>query len=198
MDDGVTACIHDNQFYMTTTTGGAARVLDWLERWHQIEWPELDVWLTSVTDHWATIAVVGPESRQILQSLCDDIDFSRDAFKFMEWRAGTVAGIAARVFRISFSGELAYEINVAAGYGRHIWEAVMAAGAVPYGTETMHVLRAEKASSSSAKTPTPPKPRLTSACVGGESKKTLQLPRPALTRAQRHRARRPQTTRWPA
>ena len=63
MDDGVTACIHDNQFYMTTTTGGAARVLDWLERWHQIEWPELDVWLTSVTDHWATIAVVGPESR---------------------------------------------------------------------------------------------------------------------------------------
>ena len=144
MDDGVTACIHDNQFYMTTTTGGAARVLDWLERWHQIEWPELDVWLTSVTDHWATIAVVGPESRQILQSLCDDIDFSRDAFKFMEWRAGTVAGIAARVFRISFSGELAYEINVAAGYGRHIWEAVMAAGATPYGTETMHVLRAEK------------------------------------------------------
>ena len=111
MDDGVTACIHDNQFYMTTTTGGAARVLDWLERWHQIEWPELDVWLTSVTDHWATIAVVGPESRQILQSLCDDIDFSRDAFKFMEWRAGTVAGIAARVFRISFSGELAYEIK---------------------------------------------------------------------------------------
>ena len=144
MDDGVTACIHDNQFYMTTTTGGAARVLDWLERWHQIEWPELDVWLTSVTDHWATIAVVGPESRQILQSLCDDIDFSRDAFKFMEWRAGTVAGIPARVFRISFSGELAYEINVAAGYGRHIWEAVMAAGATPYGTETMHVLRAEK------------------------------------------------------
>jgi sarcosine oxidase subunit alpha len=148
MDDGVTACIHDTQFHMTTTTGGAARVLNWLERWHQTEWPELRVWLTSVTDHWSTVAVVGPKARQLLGQLCSDIDLGAEAFKFMDWRSGTVAGVAARVFRISFSGEVSYEINVESGYGRHVWDAVMAAGATlgvaAYGTETMHVLRAEK------------------------------------------------------
>ncbi len=148
MDDGVTACIHDTQFYMTTTTGGAARVLTWLERWHQTEWPELRVWMTSVTDHWSTVAVVGPKARELMASLCSDIDLGAEAFKFMDWRAGTVAGVAARVFRISFSGEVSFEINVESGFGRHVWDAVMAAGAplgvTAYGTETMHVLRAEK------------------------------------------------------
>ncbi|MDR7150597.1 sarcosine oxidase subunit alpha [Hydrogenophaga palleronii] len=148
MDDGVTACIEQNQFYMTTTTGGAARVLNWLERWHQTEWPELKVWMTSVTDHWSTIALVGPKSRAVLAKLCTDIDLSPDNFKFMDWRAGTVGGLPVRVFRISFSGELSYELNVESGYGRALWEMVMAAGAefdiTPYGTETMHVLRAEK------------------------------------------------------
>ncbi len=147
-DDGVTACIADDHFLMTTTTGGAARVLTWLEKWHQTEWPELDVYMTSVTDHWATAAVVGPKSRQVLAKLCTDIDLSPAAFKFMDWREATVAGVAARVFRISFSGELAFEVNVDASYGHHVWEALMAAGRefgiTPYGTETMHVLRAEK------------------------------------------------------
>ena len=148
MDDGVTACISDTHFLMTTTTGGAARVMGWLEKWHQTEWPELEVYMTSVTDHWATAAVVGPKSREVLAKLCSDIDLSKDAFKFMDWRDGTVAGVPARVFRISFSGELAYEINVDASYGNGVWEALMSAGAefdiTPYGTETMHVLRAEK------------------------------------------------------
>ena len=148
MDDGVTACISDTHFLMTTTTGGAARVLTWLEKWHQTEWPELEIYLTSVTDHWATSAIVGPKSREVLAKLCSDIDLSKDAFKFMDWRDGTVAGLPARVFRISFSGELAYEVNVDASYGHYIWEAIMAAGEAfditPYGTETMHVLRAEK------------------------------------------------------
>ncbi|HET9977516.1 MAG TPA: sarcosine oxidase subunit alpha family protein [Burkholderiaceae bacterium] len=148
MDDGVTACIGDTQFHMTTTTGGAARVMNWLERWHQTEWPELKVWLTSVTDHWSAIAVVGPKARDVMRALCSDIDFAPEAFKFMDWRSGTVAGVPARVFRISFSGEVSYEINVESGYGRHVWDAVIAAGApfdiAPYGTETMHVLRAEK------------------------------------------------------
>ena len=148
MDDGVTACITDTHFLMTTTTGGAARVMTWLEKWHQTEWPELEVYMTSVTDHWATSAVVGPKSRDVLQKLCTDIDFSKDAFKFMDWRDGTVAGVSARVFRISFSGELAYEVNVDASYGETMWEALMEAGKefdiTPYGTETMHVLRAEK------------------------------------------------------
>jgi sarcosine oxidase subunit alpha len=133
---------------MTTTSGGAAKVMNWLEKWHQTEWPELEVYMTSVTDHWTTAALVGPKSREVLAKLCTDIDLSKDNFKFMDWRDGTVAGVPARVFRISFSGELAYEINVDASYGNGVWEALMSAGApfdiTPYGTETMHVLRAEK------------------------------------------------------
>ncbi len=148
MDDGVTACLSDQHFMMTTTTGGAARVMSWLERWLQTEWPDLKVYLTSVTDHWATSAVVGPNSRAVLEKLCTDIDLSPDAFKFMDCRIGTVAGLPARVFRISFSGELAYEVNVDASYGHYMWESLMKAGEefniTPYGTETMHVLRAEK------------------------------------------------------
>ncbi len=148
MDDGVTSCIADDHFLMTTTTGGAARVMSWLEQWHQTEWPDLDVYMTSVTDHWATAALVGPKSRQVLEKICSDIHLTTGAFKFMDWRSGTVAGVPARVFRISFSGELAFEVNVDASYGHHVWEALMEAGAefaiTPYGTETMHVLRAEK------------------------------------------------------
>lgn len=148
MDDGVTSCIADDHFVMTTTSGGAARVMNWLELWHQTEWPHLDLFMTSVTDHIATAAIVGPKSRDVLAKVCHDIDLSPTAFKFMDWRQGIVAGVPARVCRISFSGELAFEINVAAGYGHHVWEALMAAGAAfditPYGTETMHVLRAEK------------------------------------------------------
>ncbi|MEQ5843268.1 sarcosine oxidase subunit alpha family protein [Paraburkholderia acidicola] len=147
-DDGVTVRLADQHYMMTTTTGGAARVLTWLERWLQTEWPNLKVRLASVTDHWATFAVVGPKSRKVLQKVCSDIDFANAAFPFMTYREGTVAGVAARVMRISFSGELAYEVNVPANLGRAVWEALMAAGAefdiTPYGTETMHVLRAEK------------------------------------------------------
>ena len=147
-DDGVTVRLSDQHYMMTTTTGGAARVLTWLERWLQTEWPNLKVRLASVTDHWATFAVVGPKSRKVLQKVCGDIDFANAAFPFMSYREGTVAGVAARVMRISFSGELAYEVNVPANMGRAVWEALMAAGAefeiTPYGTETMHVLRAEK------------------------------------------------------
>jgi sarcosine oxidase subunit alpha len=147
-DDGVTARLGEQHYLMTTTTGGAARVLAWLERWLQTEWTDMKVYLTTVTDHWATIAVAGPDSRKVLQELCPGIDFSREAFPFMSLRTGKAAGVDARVMRISFSGELAYEINVPAHFGRHVWEAVMTAGApyqiTPYGTETMHVLRAEK------------------------------------------------------
>jgi sarcosine oxidase subunit alpha len=147
-DDGVTVRLGEQHYMMTTTTGGAARVLTWLERWLQTEWPDMKVRLASVTDHWATFAVVGPKSRTVLQKVCRDIDFANAAFPFMSYRNGTVAGVAARVMRISFSGELAYEVNVPANLGRAVWEALMAAGAefdiTPYGTETMHVLRAEK------------------------------------------------------
>ncbi|MFM0327210.1 sarcosine oxidase subunit alpha family protein [Caballeronia glebae] len=147
-DDGVTVRLAEHHYMMTTTTGGAARVLNWMERWLQTEWPNLKVHLNSVTDHWATFAVVGPNSRKVLQKVCSDIDFANTAFPFMTYRNGTVAGAAARVMRISFSGELAYEVNVPANFGRGVWEELMNAGRefdiTPYGTETMHVLRAEK------------------------------------------------------
>jgi sarcosine oxidase subunit alpha len=147
-DDGVCACLGENHYLMFTTTGGAAGVLAWLELWQQTEWPDLQVYFTSVTDHWTTATVTGPNARKVIAKVCSDIELSNEAFSFMDWRDGTVAGIKARIFRISFTGELSYEVNVPAHYGRHIWEALMAAGEefniTPYGTETMHLLRAEK------------------------------------------------------
>ena len=147
-DDGVTVRRAPHHYLMHTSTGGAARVLAWLERWMQTEWPHLKVYLTTVTDHWATTAVVGPRSREVLRKLCPDVDFDDQAFPFMSFRAGTVAGVAARIFRISFSGERSYEVNVPAAHGLRVWEAIHDAGAefgiAPYGTEAMHVLRAEK------------------------------------------------------
>ncbi|KRW58911.1 sarcosine oxidase subunit alpha [Pseudomonas sp. TTU2014-080ASC] len=146
-DDGVTACLADNHFLMTTTTGGAARVLEWLEIYHQTEWPELKVYFTSVTDHWATMTLSGPNSRKLLAEVTD-IDLDKDAFPFMSWKEGLVGGVPARVFRISFTGELSYEVNVQANYALGVWEQLIEAGKkyglTPYGTETMHVLRAEK------------------------------------------------------
>ncbi|WP_114787198.1 sarcosine oxidase subunit alpha [Vibrio tetraodonis] len=147
-DDGVTSCINDNHFIMTTTSGGAAAVLEWLELWHQTEWPELEVYFASVTDHWATMTISGPNSRFLLEKLVDGYYVSNDAFPYMSWQSFKVAGVDARVFRISFTGELSFEINVPANYGLYVWEQVMAAGEefgiTPYGTETMHILRAEK------------------------------------------------------
>ena len=147
-DDGVTARIAGHRYLVHTTTGNAEAVFEWLELWRQTEWPELDVYCTSVTDHWATAALVGPKSRDVLRKVCDDIDLSREAFRFMDVREGHVAGVPARVFRISFSGELSFEVNVPAHRGREVWDTLIEAGCefgiTPYGTETMHVLRAEK------------------------------------------------------
>jgi len=146
-DDGVTACLAENHFVMTTTTGGAAGVMQWLEIYHQTEWPELKVYFTSVTDHWATMTLSGPNSRKLLAEV-SDIDLGKDAFPFMAWKEGIVGGVPARVFRISFTGELSYEVNVQADYAMGVLEKIIEAGKqynlTPYGTETMHVLRAEK------------------------------------------------------
>ncbi|HEX5128769.1 MAG TPA: glycine cleavage T C-terminal barrel domain-containing protein, partial [Usitatibacter sp.] len=148
MDDGVTTRLAEDHFLMTTTTGGAARVLAWLERWLQTEWPELRVYLTSVTEHFGTAAVVGPKSREVLKAACADVDFDAASFPFMSYREGTVAGVPVRVMRISFSGELAYEVNARGDRMPAVWDALIAAGTphgmTPYGTESMHVLRAEK------------------------------------------------------
>jgi sarcosine oxidase subunit alpha len=149
IDDGVTLRLAEDRYFMTTTTGGAAAILEWLEEWLQTEWPDLDVTCTSVTEQWTTIAVVGPSARTVLERVAPHLDLDNEAFPFMTFRETELAsGVQARVCRISFSGELAYEINVAGWYGRAVWEQVYAAGAdldiTPYGTETMHVLRAEK------------------------------------------------------
>jgi len=148
MDDGVTTCLGPGHYFMTTTTGGAGTVYQWLERWHQTEWPDLDVHITPVTEQWATIALVGPRSRSVLRALCRGERLGSSDFPFMSSRTMEVAGRSARVARISFSGELAFEIYVPAGYAREIWSAALVAGRdheiTPYGTETMHVLRAEK------------------------------------------------------
>jgi sarcosine oxidase subunit alpha len=148
MDDGVMARIGEQHFYLTTTTGGAANVLSWLESWLQTEWPELNVYLTSLTDHFSTIAVAGPNSRRLLQKLGCNIDLEQKNFPFMSMQFAELAGVAVQLFRVSFSGELAFEINVDSNYAKHMWRTLMEAGqefdVTPYGTETMHVLRAEK------------------------------------------------------
>jgi sarcosine oxidase subunit alpha len=147
-DDGVAMRVADDRFFVTTTTGNAAMVLDRFEEWLQTEWPELRVYCTSVTEQWADVAVAGPRAREVLDALGIDLDLSTAAFPFMTFRDGTVAGIPARVARVSFTGELSYEILVDGRRALELWEAVTGAGepfgVTPYGTEAMHVLRAEK------------------------------------------------------
>ena len=147
-DDGVTTRLGENHYIMTTTTGGAANVMGKLEDYLQTEWPELDVYLTSVTDHYATATVGGPNSKKILNKLIPDLDFSDENFPHMSFKESQIGQIKCRIMRISFTGELSYEINVQANYGKSLWEQCMEAGKefniTPYGTETMHLLRAEK------------------------------------------------------
>ena len=147
-DDGVSARLSPDGFHLTTTTGGAARVLNMMEDYLQTEWPDLNVWLTSTTEQYAVIALQGPNARKVLEPLVEGIDLSAEAFPHMAIREGTICGIPTRLFRVSFTGELGFEINVPTVYGRVLWERLMAEGAhydiTPYGTEAMHVLRAEK------------------------------------------------------
>jgi sarcosine oxidase subunit alpha len=147
-DDGVTMRLAEDRYLVTTTTGGAARVLDHFEEWLQTEWTDLRVFCTSVTEQWAVVALNGPRARDVLDAAGTDVDLVREAFPHMTLREGTVAGVPARIARVSFSGELAFEVHVSSWHGRHVWDALMAAGEpfgiAPYGTEAMHVLRAEK------------------------------------------------------
>ena len=148
MDDGVTSRLGENHFHMTTTTGGAAGVLDWLEEWHQTEWPELEVYMTSVTEQWSVSTLSGPNAKKIMNKLGCSVPLDDENFPFMSFKDATLAGLPVRIFRISFTGELSYEINTPARLGLALWKNIMAAGEefgiTPYGTEAMHVLRAEK------------------------------------------------------
>ncbi|SHG61551.1 sarcosine oxidase subunit alpha [Cognatishimia maritima] len=147
-DDGVIGRFGQDLFHVTTTTGGAARVLNMMEDYLQTEWPDLNVWLTSTTENWSTIALNGPNAARLLAPLVEGIDINDEDFQHMSCAEVTVAGMPARLFRLSFTGEIGFEINVPAPMGRQLWEALWAAGQAyditAYGTETMHVLRAEK------------------------------------------------------
>jgi sarcosine oxidase, subunit alpha len=148
IDDGVSARLAPDRFHLTTTTSGAARVLNMMEDYLQTEWPDLDVWLTSTTEQWAAIAVQGPCARDVLAPLVSGVDLSAGAFPHMAVREGMICGVPMRLFRVSFTGELGFEVNVPADQGRTVWDAIFASGQphgiAPYGTEAMHVLRAEK------------------------------------------------------
>uniref|UniRef100_UPI00286C6D6C 2Fe-2S iron-sulfur cluster-binding protein n=1 Tax=Sphingomonas sp. TaxID=28214 RepID=UPI00286C6D6C len=128
LDDGVNARLAPDRFHLTTTTGGAARVLTMMEDYLQTEWPDLKLWLTSTTEQWSVIALNGPSARAVLAGLVEDIDLSAQAFPHMAIREGRICGVPARLFRVSFTGELGYEVNVPAAHGRGVWEAIMAAG----------------------------------------------------------------------
>ncbi|MEE9375959.1 MAG: sarcosine oxidase subunit alpha family protein, partial [Rhizobiaceae bacterium] len=147
-DDGVIGKLTNERFHVTTTTGGAPRVLNMMEDYLQTEFPKMKVWLTSTTEQWATIAVQGPMARDIITPLVSGTNISNEKFPHMSVVECKVCGVPARLFRISFTGELGFEINVPADYGREVWEAVWqrakALRACAYGTEAMHVMRAEK------------------------------------------------------
>ncbi len=147
-DDGVIGRIGETRFHVTTTTGGAARVLTMMEDYLQTEWPDLKVWLTSTTEQWAVIALQGPNARKVLEPLVTGLNIAPGAFPHMAVAECAVAGVPARLFRVSFTGELGFEVNVPARHGlavwERLWEAGQAHGITAYGTEAMHVLRAEK------------------------------------------------------
>ena len=146
-DDGVVTRIDEDTFLCHTTTGGADRIHAHMEEWLQTEWWDMKVYVANVTEQYAQIAVVGPNARKVLEKL-GGMDVSKDALAFMEWKDGKLGEFDARVYRISFSGELSYEIAVPASQGAAFWDALMAAGeefgVMPYGTEALHVMRAEK------------------------------------------------------
>jgi len=146
-DDGTTTRISENHYHMTTTTAQAVNVLAHLEYYLQVVWPELDVNVLSITEQWAGVALAGPNSRNLLRKLFPDIDVSNEVLPFMGFVEANLFGVPARIFRISFSGELAYEINVESGYGVFMWEKIIETGKEmgiePYGTEALSTLRIE-------------------------------------------------------
>ena len=148
IDDGTVARLGPSRFLVTTTSGGASRIANWLEEWRQCEWPDLNVFVSPVTTQWATIAVAGPRARDLLERFESDIAIDGKSLPHMSLAEGKFAGVATRLYRVSFSGELGYEINVPARYGAALWRELLRAGGdlgvTPYGVETVLLLRLEK------------------------------------------------------
>jgi sarcosine oxidase subunit alpha len=147
-DDGTVVMLKPDRFLVTTTSGNAGRVAAWLEEWHQCEWPQLQLAMTPVTDQWATVSLAGPRARAILSTLDMDIDLSAAAFPHLGMREGRILGQPARIYRVSFTGELTYEINVPASAGQRLWDALLEAGKPhdlqPFGLDAMLLMRLEK------------------------------------------------------
>jgi glycine cleavage system aminomethyltransferase T len=149
MDDGTTSRLAQDHFFMTTTTANAAKIMAHMEFCHQALWPELDAQYVSVSEQWAQMAVAGPKARPTLQKIVDDVTLSDETFPYLAAKEiGILGGITARLFRISFSGEHAYELSVPADYGNLVARAIMQAGEefgiTPYGIEALSVMRVEK------------------------------------------------------
>ena len=125
-DDGVVARTAEDRFHVTTTTGGAARVFALMEDYLQTEWPDLDVWLTSTTEQWSVIAVQGPNARKVLEGLVEGVESSAQAMPHMSVARGRICGVPMLLFRVSFTGELGFEVNVPADFGLAVWEAIYA------------------------------------------------------------------------
>jgi sarcosine oxidase subunit alpha len=147
-DDGTVARLGPNRYVMTTTTAKAADVQEHMEFYAQTVWPELDVQFCSVTDQWAQMAVAGPKARETLEACVAGLDLANEALPHMGVAEAAIDGCPARLYRVSFSGELAYEVATPSGYGERVWEAILAAGRplglVPYGLEALNLLRIEK------------------------------------------------------
>ncbi len=148
MDDGVVARLGPDRFHVTTTSTGIARVIAQMEDFIQTEWPDLNVWFTPVTEQWATIAINGPMARTMLAPLIEAIDISPAAMPHLSMREGRICGVPTRLARVSFTGELGFEVNAPADYGRAVWEAIWAetrkVDCVVYGLDALLILRAEK------------------------------------------------------
>jgi len=147
-DDGTVVMLAPDRFVITTTSGNAGRVGQWLEEWHQCEWPQLRVVIAPVTEQWATVTLAGPKARAIFARLATDVDLSTTAFPHLAMREGTLLGARVRIYRVSFTGELTYEINVPTNSGQALWDALMSAGAgeglQPFGMDALLLMRLEK------------------------------------------------------
>jgi sarcosine oxidase subunit alpha len=149
-DDGIVCKINDNHFVSTTTSSGAPKVLADMEEYAQTEWPHLQVYMNSTTEQFSTFNISGPKSRVIISKVFNDIDFNNEKFPFMTFKTFKYLETEVRIMRASFTGELGYEIYISPKYSLELWEKIFDFGKefnlVPYGTETMHLLRAEKGS----------------------------------------------------
>ncbi len=148
IDDGVFARLADDHFLVSTTSGNATRIYNWMEEWLQCEWPDLNATVTNATTAWANVTVAGPRARELLSRCDTDIDLSKEAFPHQTFRSGTLEGVPVRILRASFSGEVSFEVNVPNRYGVALWDAALERGADlgvrPYGVEAVMVTRIEK------------------------------------------------------